>query len=228
MLLTEAVGDRSNYLFLGEAGCGKSEIAVNLALALAAQGDKPVHFFDLDMTKPLFRSRDVAQTLRDAGVLVHFEQQFMDAPTQVGGPSVLLRDPNCRTILDVGGDYQGAGAVGMYAALLRATDTAAFYVVNSFRPWSMKPEHIDGVLGQVLGAAKLPLEAMTFIGNPNLGVATAAEDVREGLARLQETLGPYVDIPFACVREDLWPMEDTEIPLVPIGLFLTYPWEQTI
>ena len=33
MDLTAAVGDRSNYLFLGEAGCGKSEIAVNLALA---------------------------------------------------------------------------------------------------------------------------------------------------------------------------------------------------
>jgi hypothetical protein len=92
MDLTAAVGDRSNYLFLGEAGCGKSEIAVNLALALAARGEKPVHFFDLDMTKPLFRSRDVSAMLTDAGVTVHYEEQFMDAPTQVGGPSVLLRD----------------------------------------------------------------------------------------------------------------------------------------
>ena len=228
MKLTDAVGDRSNYVFFGEAGCGKSEIAVNLALALAAEGRRPVHFFDLDMTKPLFRSRDVAQSMRDGGVTVHFEQQFMDAPTQVGGPSVALRSTECYTILDVGGDYIGAGAVGMYAPLLRQSDTAAFYVVNPYRPWSMELRHIDGVLGQVLGAAHLPLEAMTFIGNPNLGTATTSRDVSEGLARLRETLGEYVPIPFACVQEALWPMEDGETPLVPIRLYLTYPWEQTI
>ena len=227
MDLTAAVGDRSNYLFLGEAGCGKSEIAVNLALALASQAKKPVHFFDLDMTKPLFRSRDAALLLTDAGVTVHFEEQFMDAPTLVGGPSVLLRDEGCYTILDVGGDYQGAWAVGVYAPLLRRTDTAAFYVVNSFRPWSLELKHIDGVLSQVLGAAKLPLEALTFIGNPNLGVATTEQDVREGLARLRDTLGTCVPIPFACVHEALWPMEDAQTPLVPIKLFFTYPWEQT-
>ena len=228
MLLTDAVGNHSNFVFFGEAGCGKSEIAVNLALALAARGDRPVRFFDLDMTKPLFRSRDAAETLAEAGVELRFEAQFMDAPTQVGGPAVALRDADCYTVLDVGGDYQGAGAVGMYAPLLQSTDTLALYVVNSFRPWSMTPEHIDGVLGQVLGAAKLPLAALTFIGNPNLGVATTRDDVYEGLARLKETLGPYVDIPFACVSEALWPMADPEMPLVPIQLYLTYPWEQSI
>ncbi len=227
MDLTEAVGCRSNYLFLGEAGCGKSEIAVNLALALAARKEKPVHFFDLDMTKPLFRSRDKAGMLTDAGVQVHFQEQFMDAPTLVGGPAVLLRDASCYTILDVGGDYIGAWAVGVYAPLLRESDTAAFYVVNSFRPWSLELKHIDGVLSQVLGAAHLPLEQLTFIGNPNLGIATSAEDVREGLQRLRETLGTCVPIPFACVREELWPMEDAQTPLVPIQLYFTYPWEQT-
>lgn len=227
MKLTDAVGEHSNYVFFGEAGCGKSEIAVNLALALAAEGKKPVRFFDLDMTKPLFRSRDVAAMLTDAGVDVQFEAQFMDAPTQVGGPAVALRDAGCHAILDVGGDYQGAGEVGMYAQLLRTTDTAAFYVVNSFRPWSMELKHIDGVLGQVLGAAKLPLEALTFIGNPNLGLATTADEVREGLARLRATLGPYVPIPFACVHAGLWPLDDPETPLAPIRLYLTYPWEKT-
>lgn len=227
MLLTDAVGDHANFVFFGEAGCGKSEIAVNLALALAAAGERPVRFFDLDMTKPLFRSRDVAETLTEAGVELRFEAQFMDAPTQVGGPAAALRDADCYTVLDVGGDYVGAGAVGMYAPLFQATDTVAFYVVNPFRPWSATLEHIDGVLGQVLGAAKLPLAAMTFIGNPNLGVATTGADVREGLTRLRETLGPYVQIPFACVSEALWPMDDPETPLVPIKLYFTYPWEIT-
>ena len=227
MNLLEAVGDRSNYAFFGEAGCGKSEIAVNLALALAAEGKKPVRFFDLDMTKPLFRSRDAAEKLTSAGVSVEFQEQFMDAPTQVGGPAVALRSDDCYAILDIGGDAIGAGAVGMYAQLLRTTDTAALYVVNPFRAWSAELRHIDAVLSGVLGAARLPLEALTFVGNPNLGVNTAAADVREGLERLQTTLGPYVPIPFACVSEALWPLEDTPIPLVPIRLYFTYPWEQT-
>ena len=156
MKLTDAVGEHSNYAFFGEAGCGKSEIAVNLALALAREKGKPVRFFDLDMTKPLFRARDVAAILTGAGVEVRYQEQFMDAPTQVGGPSVALRDAECYTILDIGGDYIGAGAVGMYAPLLRASDTAAIYVVNPFRPWSAELKHIDGVLSQVLGAAHLP------------------------------------------------------------------------
>ena len=42
---------QNNIVFLGEAGCGKSELAVYLALELARQG-REVHFFDLDQTKP--------------------------------------------------------------------------------------------------------------------------------------------------------------------------------
>ena len=58
----------SNVVFLGEAGSGKSEIALNFAQALAELGGKPVHFFDLDMTKPLFRSRDRREALEALGV----------------------------------------------------------------------------------------------------------------------------------------------------------------
>ena len=46
-----------NYVLLGEAGCGKSELAINLARRLLDTG-KPVDLFDLDMTKPLFRTRE--------------------------------------------------------------------------------------------------------------------------------------------------------------------------
>lgn len=227
MNLKEAVKEHSNYLFLGEAGCGKSELAINLALVLAAEGEKPVHFFDLDMTKPLFRSRDVRDMLTDAGVNVHFQEQFYDAPTQVGGPNVLLRDESCYTILDVGGDHMGASAVGIYASLLRRTDTEAFYVVNPYRPWSTKLEHIDGVLGQVLGASHLPLSQIRFVANPNLGIHTTREEIQNGLEQLCSTLGSVADIVFGCVWDALWPIKESTMPLVPMHLYLTYPWEQS-
>lgn len=78
-------------VFLGEAGCGKSELSVHWALQAAAEG-KTVSFFDLDQTKPLMRSRDVESLLESAGVSVRFEHQTADAPTQVGGLVPALLD----------------------------------------------------------------------------------------------------------------------------------------
>ena len=127
-------------VFLGEAGCGKSELAVQWALT-AAERRRDVHFFDLDQTKPLLRSRDAAALLEGAGVTVHFEQQCADAPTQVGGLVPLLLDKSKSVILDVGGNDTGARLIGGYAHLLKSAD--AWFVVNPYRPWSGTVEHID-------------------------------------------------------------------------------------
>ena len=75
-------------VFLGEAGCGKSELAVQWALT-AAERRRDVHFFDLDQTKPLLRSRAAAALLVGAGVPVHFAQQCADAPTQAVSETLL-------------------------------------------------------------------------------------------------------------------------------------------
>ena len=153
----------TNFVFLGEAGGGKSEIALNVAQALAETGDKPVHFFDLDMTKPLFRSRDQHSMLEEFGVEVHYEEQFMDAPTLTGGVRRLLNDQGCYTVLDVGGDYIGARSIGGYAPLLNRDGTTIYYVINPFRPWSATLEHIDKVLGETLGVSHVELARLQYI-----------------------------------------------------------------
>ena len=119
-------------VFLGEAGCGKSELAVQWALT-AAERRRDVHFFDLDQTKPLLRSRDAAALLEGAGVTVHFEQQCADAPTQVGGLVPLLLDKSKSVILDVGGNDTGARLIGGYACLccFNAHHSASFRSVVS-------------------------------------------------------------------------------------------------
>ena len=162
----------SNVVFLGEAGSGKSELALNFAQALAELGGKPVHFFDLDMTKPLFRSRDRREALETLGVEVHYEAQFMDAPTLTGGVRQRLNDPHCCAVLDVGGDYIGARSIGGYAPLLNRDGTTVYYVINPFRPWSATLEHIDQVLGETLGVSHVELARLRLVGNPNLGPET--------------------------------------------------------
>ena len=85
----------SNVVFLGEAGSGKSELALNFAQALAELGGKPVHFFDLDMTKPLFRSRDRREALEALGVEVHYEAHPDRRRAAAVERSALLRRAGC-------------------------------------------------------------------------------------------------------------------------------------
>ena len=72
----------------------------------------------------------------------------MDAPTVTGGVMKLLRDPDVYVVMDVGGDYIGARSIGGYAPLLNAPSTVVYYIINSYRAWSMDIDHIDQVLGR--------------------------------------------------------------------------------
>ena len=210
----------SNTVFLGEAGCGKSELAVHWALALAAQG-REVHFFDLDQTKPLMRSRDAAALLTDAGVTVHFEQQRADAPTQVGGVVPLLLDEDKAVILDVGGSDTGAKLIGGYAHLLQNADV--WFVVNPYRPWSATTEHIDGTLSAILRASRLKMPR--FLLNPNLGGDTTLAEYLDGIRQGLELLSPYVAVEAAAVPAPLYEQAkaETALPLIPITSHISVP-----
>lgn len=215
-----------NFVFLGEAGSGKSEIAISFAKALAKADARPVHFFDLDMTKPLFRSRDAGADLEQAGVVVHYQEQFMDAPTLVGGVNPMLRDEDSLVVLDVGGDYIGARSIGGFAPQLNRPSTAVFYVINAYRPWSDTIEHIDGTLGKILGVSHVKLTQLFLVANPNNGVSTTLDEVVEGFHKTDALVREYMPLTFACVREEL--AEDAAralpVPVFPLRLALIYPW----
>ena len=215
-----------NFVFLGEAGSGKSEIAISFARALAQTDPRPVHFFDLDMTKPLFRSRDAGGSLERAGVTVHYQEQFMDAPTLVGGVTPMLRDENSLVVLDVGGDYIGARSIGGFAPQLNKPSTAVFYIINAYRPWSDTIEHIDGTLGKILGVSHVKLTQLFLVANPNNGVDTTLDEVVEGYHKTDALVREYIPTTFACVREDLGSeaAKALPVPVFPLHLALTYPW----
>ncbi len=211
-----------NYVLLGEAGCGKSELAINLARHLLDTGT-PVDLFDLDMTKPLFRTREQADKLTEMGIRFYFEEQKADAPTVGGGVLRSLKDGTCCTVLDVGGDYIGARAIGGYAPLLNREDTDILYIINPFRPWATTAERAGLVLGEVLGVSHLKAERVRIIGNPNLGGTTSLEDVLEGYRRLTEMVERLDGL---CVRQPLYDAvrEAVKVPVFPIERYLEYPW----
>ena len=65
--------EKKNFVFIGEAGSGKSEIVLNVAHKLAEESGKKVDLFDLDQTKPLYRSRDMADAFAKEGDDIHYK-----------------------------------------------------------------------------------------------------------------------------------------------------------
>ena len=224
--IKEMIDGKTNFIFIGEAGSGKSEIAINFARYLAVNGDRPVHFFDMDMTKPLFRSRDVIGEIENIGIVFHHEEQFYDAPVLVGGVNLLLKDDSCYVVMDVGGNDTGARAIGGYAPKINKENTRVYYVLNAFRPWSGNIDAVDKTLASIMGIAHIRLENVHMINNPNNGVTTTAEEFLSGLVRMEEMVRPYKPLDFACVKEDLYEKvkDKTDVPLFPVHLYLTYPW----
>lgn len=225
-IFREFLKTKKNFVFVGEAGTGKSEIAINFAIGLAKVGDKKVHFFDMDQTKPLFRSRDVRDQLIAEGIEFHYQEQFFDAPTMPGGVRELLADEDAVVLLDVGGDHIGARLIGAFDPFLNRDNTQNFFVINAYRPWSKNLVTIDGTMARVLGMARIKLENVSIMSNPNVGVTTTAEEVLSGHERVADMISEYLSVDYLCALESLCPEIEgrTETPLIPIKLYLTYEW----
>jgi DNA polymerase III delta prime subunit len=224
MKISDITGGCKNFIFLGEAGSGKSEIALNFARWLSESNGRSVHFFDMDMTKPLFRSRDARKSVEGENIVFHYQEQFMDAPTLVGGVVHSLKDRTRYVVMDVGGDYIGARSIGGFAPYVDNDDTRVYYVLNVFRPWSCDIAHIDETLGKILGVSHINAVKLHMINNPNNGHTTTKEEFLSGNRQMQDIIYPYAVIDFACVREELYTQvkDELNIPVLPVHLYLSY------
>lgn len=221
--IMDLLKEKKNFILIGEAGSGKSEITLNLAVKLAEMRGVKVDLFDLDQTKPLFRSRDMKEAFAEKGIEIIFQDQFLDAPSMVGGVIPSLLSDNI-TLLDIGGGHQAAKYAGMYNHILRNEDSVAIYVVNPYRPWTKSTEAIDGTMSHILKSVRL--NQIFVLGNPNLGYTTNVDEFMEGLDRLDELMGEFTEVNSAVVQEDLYEeaMDETDKCLLPIKLYLTYSW----
>lgn len=214
-----------NYVFIGEAGCGKSEIAVNLAHTLKAAG-KDVHFFDLDQTKPLFRSRDVKEQMEAEGIAFHHQEQFYDAPTIASGIAETLRDDEKTCVLDIGGNDTGSRVVGGFASIVNREDTVVYFVINPYRPWSKTSQVLAETLNSIVWAARV--RHVKIICNPNVGYTTTYSEVTDGIDKTEQLLEGQLPIEFVTVADSL--LEECKgrsaYPVYPLNLYLRYPWTQ--
>lgn len=212
-----------NFVFIGEAGSGKTEVGLNLALRMAELGDRKVHFFDLDQTKPLFRARDVAGTLERQGIVFHFQAQYLDAPTVASGIVELLQDDAAVVLLDIGGGAHGSQMIGQFSHILNRGNTRVLYLVNPYRPWSGSTADIECTMARVAGAARL--RQTELVANPNLGPGTTADDVVAGEKKLR-AMFPETPVSFLCALEALCAELEGRVsePVFPIRLNTLPDW----
>lgn len=171
---------RGIVVIVGAYGSGKTEVAVNLAIAARAEGIT-VRLADLDLVNPYFRSREARRVLKQWGVdVVLPPEQYLQADLPILTPEVsgMLRKPSRLTLLDVGGDDAGATVLAALADSLRGQSTSVFQVINPHRPATST---VDGCLqmGRAI-EAKAKMRITGIVGNANLMEATRAQDILDG------------------------------------------------
>lgn len=210
-----------NYVIIGEAGSGKTELSLNLAARLAREGSLPVRFLDMDQTKPLFRSRDVGDTLRAMGITFEVQAQYADAPVVPYGVNETLLSPGLTAVLDVGGNQMGALSIGQFSQAIRASGALVLYTINPYRAFSDSSARIGETIGMIL--AGTGLSQVSVVANPYLGPGTTPTRLLEGVARLEELLIPLGRcIRATMVPEHLWEscQEQVPAPAIPIQSYL--------
>lgn len=214
--------EKKNFIFIGETGSGKSEIALNVAVMLRNAGDRSVHVFDLDQTKANFRSRDAQAVMAEEGIEVHYMPQLLDTPVMVNGiiPHIMRRDS--AAVLDVGGNENASRMIGCLSDYLNRDNTIAIYVLNPYRPWSGTIADIRETMETVLNACHL--ENICFVGNPTIGGNTEKEDVELGMEKLFKEIPPE-ELSCVFVKEDS-DVNYAPCEIFPVHRYLVYPWEE--
>ena len=184
----------------GHFGAGKTNFAVGLAKAFAAEGKKTT-LVDLDIVNPYFRAADNTDELTALGINCvnpNFANTNVDIPSLppsvMGAIEAQSSSREGVTILDVGGD-NGAVALGVYNRFFKEGEYDMLYVVSKYRPLTEDVPDAAAVLREIEWSARL--RATGIVNASNLGAETTAEDIAATDAWCHE-LAKECDLPLVC------------------------------
>jgi hypothetical protein len=219
-------------VFVGHFGSGKTEIALNGALELAAAGSK-VTLADLDVVKPYFRSRSARAILSDAGINLLAPtgaNVHADLPIIVPQIRSHLRDDHSRLIMDVGGDDVGARVLGSLSDVIPFDDTDCLLVLNFRRPSTQDPERAAAMVREIEAVGRVPVSGL--ISNTHLMDETTPEVVLDGYRLALETArlaeAPLVAVTVSADLAEVLAAEELECPVVPLRRIVKPPFAQTL
>ena len=224
--LTPILSDDTRlFTVVGHFGSGKTEFAVNLALALREEREQ-VALADLDVVDPYFRSRECAPLLQEKGIrLISSANACRDAdlPSMPAEVNVLLDNPGLTGVLDIGGDPSGARVLARYRRRMGENRAALLCVINRSRPLSDTADKCVGYIRRIEEACGMAVDAL--VSNTHCCHLTEVDDVLSG-AEMAREVSEKTGIPILC---HCAPQRiAAQVPLenvFPLELFMKKPWE---
>ncbi len=168
--------------FVGEYAAGKSEVAVNRALALRRTG-QPVTLVDFDLVEPTYTLRPLKRQLQNQGIdVIAWETE----QTMGLGEAGMQLHPEVKGILgrsgyvvcDVGYGVFGSQVLSLVEGLLTSPQLVVYLVVNICRPLT---QNVALIVEE--GLRFEPLHGL--INNTHLGQETTPALVQEGAQVVQ-------------------------------------------
>lgn len=216
-------------IITGHFGSGKTEISINLSLIEKTRHEK-VAINDLDVINPYFRSRDIGNYLESLGIELiapKGELATADLPIVSGEIYRVIHDPNYKVIIDVGGDKDGATALGQYYNELKDLDYEMYFVVNINRPYVSTVNGIAETIKQIENVSRLKISGL--INNTNYGLDTRLANIEEGY-KITKEASETLNIPFLYttisdhLKDETMKFAD-EHDVIYINRFMKLPWE---
>jgi len=174
-------------LIVGHYGSGKTNIAVNLAVAFRKERER-VAIADLDIVNPYFRTKDSMDLLKEKDIRLivsEYANSNVDIPALPQDMYAVTDDKGLTCVLDIGGDDRGALVLGrLRPEILRENDYEMLFVINKYRPLTATPEEAIEVLREIEAAANM--RCTGIVNNSNLGRETTAEHVLSSVPYAEE------------------------------------------
>ena len=167
-------------IITGHYGSGKTNVSVNMALDLAAKDEK-VTVVDLDIVNPYFRTADFEKLFGEHNISLTvptYANSNLDIPA-LGFDMNGIADRDGYIIIDVGGDDEGAKALGRYRKVFEKYDTQMLYVINRCRYLTKEPEEALQLMHEIENASGM--KCTGIINNTNLGSETDSDIIRNSV-----------------------------------------------
>ena len=207
-------------IITGHFGSGKTEFALNLAM----QNPHNASIVDMDIVNPYFRTADAAEILKASGIRVILPQYAntnVDIPALPGEIFSVFADKSRNAFFDVGGDEDGALALGQFQRQFAEEDYEMYFVVNTRRPLTRDKQGILEILHEVEAASRLRVTQL--VNATNLGKETTASVILEG-QRVLETVSQETGIPIAYTLAKEGIEVATGNPVMQLKLYIKSPF----
>ncbi len=168
------------HVIVGHYGSGKTEFAINYALKLKETFPK-VYIVDLDIVNPYFRTNDEKKQLEALGLCViasPYASSNVDVPALPSDIFRVFADKEAAVVFDVGGDDDGAIALGRYKQYFNQETPEMLFVINVFRPLTSDVQSIKEMIEGIEAVSRLKVTGL--VNSSNLAALTTADEALKG------------------------------------------------